>query len=124
VSTPLILVNTLFLHVLRSQYVVVLSELQAEMLNPLLDLVEKEFGHRPSHSSSILVDNQPDEVVEALEKALREADNWQLTAVDALSAASKSLVVAMAVSRGRLSIDEAIQIIRLEEDFQVSFEII
>ena len=90
------------------------------MLNPLLDWIEKEFGHRPSHSTNILVDNQPDEVVEALEKALRKANNWQLTAVDALSAASKSLVVAMAVSRGKLSIEEAIQVIRLEEDFQVN----
>lgn len=96
-----------------------LGELQAEVMNPLLDWMEKEFGYRPSHSTSLFVGNQPDEVVTALEKVLKQANDWQLAAVDALSAAAKSLVVAMAVSREKLGIEEAIQVIRLEEDFQI-----
>lgn len=96
-----------------------LGELQAEVMNPLLDWIEKEFGYRPSYSSSLFVDNQPDQMVEAMEKALKHANDWQLAAVDALSAAAKSLVVAMAVSREKLNIEEAIQVIRLEEDFQI-----
>lgn len=96
-----------------------LGELQAEVMNPLLDWMEKEFGYRPSHTTSLFVGDQPDEVVKALEKALNSANNWQLAAVDALSASAKSLVVAMAVYRGRLGIEDAIQVIRLEEDFQI-----
>ncbi|KAH7373613.1 hypothetical protein KP509_17G065200 [Ceratopteris richardii] len=96
-----------------------LGELQAEIMNPLLDWIEKEFGCRPSHSSSLFVGNQSDEVVEALRKALKKTNDWQLAAIDALSAAAKSLVIALAVSRGKLGIEEAIQAIRLEEDFQI-----
>lgn len=96
-----------------------LGELQAEVMNPLLDWMQKEFGYRPSHSRSLFVGNQPDELVNALEKVLKQANDWQLAAVDALSAAAKSLVVAMAVSREKLGIEEAIQVIRLEEDFQI-----
>eukprot|EP00250_Pteridium_aquilinum_P001391 c11590_g1_i1 orf=902-1837(-) len=96
-----------------------LGELQAEVMNPLLDWMEKEFGYKPSYSTSLFVNDQPDEVVNAMEKVLKGANNWQLAAIDALSAAAKSLVVAMAVSRGKLGIEEAIQVIRLEEDFQI-----
>lgn len=96
-----------------------LNELQAEVLNPLLDWIEKEIGFRPTYSSNIFVGNQPDEVVAAMEKALKSVNDWQLAAVDALSAAAKSLVIAMAISRGRLDIEEAIQVIRLEEDYQI-----
>ncbi|MCO5601852.1 hypothetical protein L7F22_055977 [Adiantum nelumboides] len=96
-----------------------LHELQAEVMNPLLDWMEKEFGFRPSHSTSLFVGDQPDEVVRALERALKNTNDWQLAAIDALSASAKSLVVAMAVYRGRLGIEDAIQVIRLEEDFQI-----
>lgn len=96
-----------------------LGELQAEVLNPLLDWIEREVGCRPSQSSSIFVGDQPDEVVAAMEKALKSVSDWQLAAVDSLSAAAKSLVIAMAVSRGRLNIEEAVQVIRLEEDYQI-----
>ncbi|MCO5561135.1 hypothetical protein L7F22_014756 [Adiantum nelumboides] len=96
-----------------------LHELQAEVMNPLLDWMEKELGFRPSHSTSLFVGDQPDEVVRALERALKNTNDWQLAAIDALSASAKSLVVAMAVYRGRLGIEDAIQVIRLEEDFQI-----
>ncbi|KAI5080498.1 hypothetical protein GOP47_0003681 [Adiantum capillus-veneris] len=96
-----------------------LGELQAEVMNPLLDWMKKEFGFRPSHSMSLFVGNQPDEVVNALERALKNTNDWQLAAIDALSASAKSLVVAMAVYRGRLGIEDATQVIRLEEEFQI-----
>jgi hypothetical protein len=51
--------------------------------------------------------------------ALTGLNSWQLAAVEQLTSAAKSLVVAAALARGRLSVEAAIQAARLEEDFQL-----
>jgi ATP synthase F1 complex assembly factor 2 len=57
-------------------------------------------------------------VLDAVEKAVRQCSDWQLAAVDWLAGTARSLIVALAIARGRLGIEEAIEIIRLEEDHQ------
>ncbi len=46
-------------------------------------------------------------------------DSWHLAAVEQLTSASKSLVVAAAVVAGRLSVEEGIAMARLEEEYQL-----
>jgi ATP synthase F1 complex assembly factor 2 len=85
----------------------------------LLDWFKSEIGVRPSVTSSIFGTTQPPEVLDAVEKAVRQCSDWQLAAVDWLAGTARSLIVALAIARGRLGIEEAIEIIRLEEDHQV-----
>ncbi|MED6202264.1 hypothetical protein PIB30_103611 [Stylosanthes scabra] len=58
-------------------------------------------------------------MVKAVKNLLKRSDDCELAAIDAIAAAAHSLVIAMAVVRDKLQIEEAIELIRLEEDFQV-----
>jgi len=42
-----------------------------------------------------------------------------LTAIDAISESAQSLTIAIALVHGKLQIEEAIELIRLQEDLQV-----
>jgi ATP synthase F1 complex assembly factor 2 len=42
-----------------------------------------------------------------------------LAAIDAIAASAQSLTIAIALVKGKLQIEEAIELIRLEEDLQV-----
>ncbi|PPS10120.1 hypothetical protein GOBAR_AA10517 [Gossypium barbadense] len=55
----------------------------------------------------------------AVENLLKKTDDCELAAIDALAAAAHSLVIALGIFRGKLQIEEAIELIRLEEDLQV-----
>ena len=54
-----------------------------------------------------------------VETVLRKANDCELASVDAMAAAAHSLIIPLAIFRGRLGIEEAIELIRLEEDHQV-----
>lgn len=95
---------------------------QVKLWDPLLDWAEKEVGARPVVSSSIFGTIQPYPVIFALDKTLRSMSDWELAAVDSLAGAAKSLVVALAIARNELSIERAIDIIRVEEEHQVITE--
>ncbi|MED6107117.1 hypothetical protein PIB30_011132 [Stylosanthes scabra] len=92
---------------------------QVEKLNPLLSWVELEFGFKPVVYSSFFGGKQEDGLVKAVENLLKRSDDCELAAIDAIAAAAHSLVIAIAVVRDKLQIEEAIELIRLEEDFQV-----
>ncbi|PKA56540.1 hypothetical protein AXF42_Ash015313 [Apostasia shenzhenica] len=94
-------------------------EKQEEKIDPLLDWVKLEFGFRPMVYSSFFGGKQEDGLVKAVESALKKTNDCELAAIDAIAAAAHSLVIPLAIFRERLSIEEAIELIRLEEDLQV-----
>lgn len=94
-------------------------ERQMEKLDPLLDWVESEFGVKPIVYSSIFGGKQEDALVKAIESVLKKTNNCELAAVDAIAAAGHSLIIGIGILRGKLLIEEAIKLIRLEEDLQV-----
>lgn len=88
-------------------------------IDPLLDWVSLEFGFKPVVYSSFFGGNQQDGLVKAMEDLLKSTDDCELAAIDAMASAAHSLIIAIALFRGRLQIEEAIELIRLEEDLQV-----
>lgn len=90
-----------------------------EKFAPLLKWVESEFGFKPVVYSSFFGGKQADGLVKAIENLLKKTDDCELAAIDALAAASHSLVISIGIFQGKLRIEEAIELIRLEEDFQV-----
>ncbi|KAF2316509.1 hypothetical protein GH714_041850 [Hevea brasiliensis] len=62
---------------------------------------------------------QEEGLVKALEDLLKKTDNCELASIDAIASAAHSLVIAIGIFRGKLNIEEAIELIRLEEDLQV-----
>lgn len=81
--------------------------------------MESEFGYKPVVNSSFFGQKQEEGLSKAVENVLKEADDCELAAVDAIAAAAHSLVIAVALVRGRLQIEQAIELARLEEDLQV-----
>lgn len=96
-----------------------LTDKQVEKIDPLLKWVQSEFGFKPVVYTSFFGGKQDEGLVEAIENVLKKADDCELAAIDAIAAAGHSLVIAIGMLRGRLQIEEAIELIRLEEDFQV-----
>ncbi|KAK1295138.1 hypothetical protein QJS10_CPA16g01168 [Acorus calamus] len=94
-------------------------EKQVEKIDPLLDWVESEFGYKPVVYSSFFGGQQEDDFVKAIENVLKKMTNCELATVDAMAAAAHSLIIPLAIIRRRLQIEEAIELIRLEEDLQV-----
>ncbi|CAL1352664.1 unnamed protein product [Linum trigynum] len=92
---------------------------QVQKIDPLLDWVKTEFGFKPVVYSSFFGGKQGQGLVKAMENLLKNTSDCELAAIDALAAASHSLVIAVGIFCGRLDIEEAIELIRFEEDLQV-----
>ncbi|KAL4568274.1 hypothetical protein LXL04_023882 [Taraxacum kok-saghyz] len=93
--------------------------LQVKKIDPLLKWVESEFGVKPVVYSSFFGGKQEEGLVKAVENVVKKTDDNELAAIDALTSASHSLIISIAVFRGVIGIQEAIELIRLEEDMQV-----
>ncbi|KAL3346976.1 hypothetical protein AABB24_025417 [Solanum stoloniferum] len=94
-------------------------ERQVEKIDPLLKWVESEFGFKPTVHTSFFGGKQDDGLVSAIGSVLKKTDDCELATIDAIASAAHSLVIALGIFRGRLGIEEAIELIRLEEDLQV-----
>lgn len=94
-------------------------ERQVEKIDPLLDWVCSEFGFKPIVYSSFFGGKQEDGLIKAVEDLLRKTDDCELASIDAIASAAHSLIIAIGIFRGKLQIEEAIELIRLEEDLQV-----
>ncbi|KAA8530150.1 hypothetical protein F0562_004859 [Nyssa sinensis] len=94
-------------------------ERQVEKMDPFLHWVESEFGFKPVVYSSFFGGKQEDGLANAIESFLKKTDDCELAAIDAIAAAAHSLIISIGIFRGRLQIEEAIELIRLEEDWQI-----
>lgn len=95
------------------------TDRQVEKIDPLLGWLESEFGVKPVVYSSFYGGKQDDGLAAAVENLLKKTDDCELAAIDAIAASAHSLTIAIAVVQGKLQIEEAIELIRLEEDLQV-----
>ncbi|GLJ44101.1 hypothetical protein SUGI_0919710 [Cryptomeria japonica] len=91
-----------------------------QLMDPLLDWMESQLGSRPVIYTSIFAGRQPKEVVDAVGHLLKKTSNWELAAIDSLAASANSLSIAMALLHGRLGVEEAMKLSRLEEDLQIA----
>ncbi|XP_051141447.1 uncharacterized protein LOC127258590 [Andrographis paniculata] len=96
-----------------------LRELQVKKFTPLLKWVESEFGFRPVVFSSLFGVKQEEGLVKAIESLLKKTGDFELAGIDAIAAAAHSLTIAIGLFKGQLSIEQAIELIRLEEDSQI-----
>lgn len=99
--------------------IIFVSEKQEEKIDPMLQWVESEFGFKPVTYSSFFVGKQEEGLTKEIEILLKKTNDCQLASIDAMAAAAHSLIIPLAIFRGRLGIEEAIELIRLEEDHQV-----
>ncbi|XP_062018104.1 uncharacterized protein LOC133734479 [Rosa rugosa] len=96
-----------------------IHERQVEKIDPLLDWLESEFVFKHVVYSCFFGGKQEDGLLKAVETLLKKTDECELAAIDAIAGEAHSLTIALGLFRGKLQIEEAIELIRLEEDFQV-----
>ncbi|GBF93265.1 hypothetical protein Rsub_05997 [Raphidocelis subcapitata] len=96
-----------------------LARRQAAAFDPLLAWAREEMGWELEASADIAGPTQPAATIEAVRRWLEGLDSWRLAAVEQLTAACKSVVLAAALLRGRLSPEAALAAARLEEAYQI-----
>lgn len=91
---------------------------QAGAWDPLLAWAGDELGARLSVTGGILPVSQPEAALKALSAAVRELEPFRLTALASVVQAAGSLIVGMALVRGHLTAEGAIEASQLDESYQ------
>ena len=92
---------------------------QAEVWQPLLDWAARELDAPLRVTCGIRHKPQPNDALAALRRAVEALDDLSLTALDCATRASGSLVIALALHRGRVGADAAFEAAELDETFQI-----
>ncbi|KAF9533443.1 hypothetical protein CPB83DRAFT_805394 [Crepidotus variabilis] len=96
-----------------------LERLQSEYWTPLLDWARETFGVKINVSNSVLAVKQPVETRDKLRKVLESLDHWELAAVERATYASKSIIIALAVVKKHLTVEQAALAASVEVNSQI-----
>lgn len=91
---------------------------QANLWQPVLDRLDREDGIRLEVTIGITPIAQPAESMTRLRNVLESANEWELTAIQALAAALGSVVLSISIWRGWLSAEDAFLTAHIDEDYQ------
>ncbi|MBB4267378.1 ATP12 family chaperone protein [Roseospira visakhapatnamensis] len=87
---------------------------------PLLDWADQTLAARLAITHGIMPIRQPSPAVAALRTALEDLDDWTLTGAQGVAAAAGSLVLALALARGRVDGESCFALSRLDETYQMA----
>jgi chaperone required for assembly of F1-ATPase len=96
-----------------------LIDRQAAAWDPLLDWAARDLQAPLIATSGVMHIHQPEASLATLHGAVQAMSHFQLSAFHDLVAMSGSLVLALAVTRGRLSPDAAWALSRIDENWQI-----
>ncbi len=92
---------------------------QGEVWQPLLDWAARELDAPLRVTCGIRHKPQPDDALAALRRAVEALDDLSLTALDCATRASGSVIIALALHRGRVGADAAFEAAELDGTFQI-----
>jgi len=104
----------------RAPYPEGLVQRQSEVWDPPLAWAREALGARLVLAEGVMHVAQPPESLERLGAEVRAHGPWELTALHDLVTISGSLVIGLAVSRGRLAPPEAWAASRIDEDWNIA----
>lgn len=98
-----------------------LVDAEAAAYDPVLDWARETLGAALILAKGVNPVRQPDSALQAIEAALASLDEpFALTALHVMTTMTGSILLALAVLRGRLSAGEAWRIAHVDEDFQIA----
>lgn len=103
----------------RAEHPAELAERQAQAWQPLLDWATLRFDARLAVCTGLMPRPQPPDAVRALRRAVEAHDDWSLSALQVVTGACGSLVVALALIDGRLDAEAAFTVSQVDETFQI-----
>ena len=95
-----------------------LAARQAAGWQPLLDWLAERHGAKLAVTNGVIAADQSEAAVAALKRVVGAFDDAALAGLHALTAVSGSLVIALALSGGRIDAEAAWRLGRIDEDFQ------
>jgi len=95
-----------------------LVERQHTVWQPLLDWAEQRTGATFVVTQGVIPVDQPPEVVAALGEVVTALDDFEIAALSSVTAATGSIVIALAMKDGRIDGAEAFTASHLDEDYQ------
>jgi len=104
----------------RAEWPQKLTILQAAAWDPILDWAREALGADLRVVAGVMHAAQPAESVAALDTALREHDDFALTAMNQMTTLTASLVLTLAIVHARLRVEEAWRAAHIDEDWQIA----
>jgi chaperone required for assembly of F1-ATPase len=96
-----------------------LVERQQQVWQPLLDWAASALGTRLVVTTTLLPVTQPDAAVRGLRAAVEELGDWPLIGLHAATTALGSLVLGLALIRGRIDAEQGLAASLLDELFEI-----
>ncbi|KAH8117505.1 ATP12-domain-containing protein [Phellopilus nigrolimitatus] len=96
-----------------------LVKLQDAHWKPLLSWFQDEFGVKVQVHESLLAAGQPAETMARFKDILATFDEWQLAAMERATYTTKSFLIALALIRGRIDVEQAAQATHVEVNSQI-----
>jgi chaperone required for assembly of F1-ATPase len=103
----------------RAEEPAALARLQAERWQPLLEWAADTLGARLVPIVGIIHHPQSPAALTALRQAVEVLDGWHLTAVQNIVGITGSLILALAMLKGRLTPQETFALAQLDETYQI-----
>jgi chaperone required for assembly of F1-ATPase len=95
-----------------------LTDRQRQLWAPLLDWAEEQWGVRMAVAAGVMPIVQPAEALDAVRVAIAGLSDLALTALSSAAAAAGSVIVGLALVKGRLDADGAFAVALLDECYQ------
>ncbi|KAH9483991.1 ATP synthase mitochondrial F1 complex assembly factor 2 [Psilocybe cubensis] len=96
-----------------------LERLQSQHWTPLLEWARKTFDVKLDVSNSIMSVRQSKETEEKMLKVMESFDQWEMAAMERATYAAKSLIIALALVKNRISVEEAALAATVEVNSQI-----
>lgn len=93
---------------------------QSAVWDPILDWAGRELGADVETAVGVMPVAQPAEAMSAFEEALRKLDDFALTALNQMGSLTASLLLALAVEREHLTVEDAWRAAHVDEDWQIA----
>jgi ATP synthase F1 complex assembly factor 2 len=95
-----------------------LIALQRRRWHPVVEWARARYG--PINvATDLVIKPHPHETRERVRSELAALDAWRLTAVESLTAGCKSVLLPLALYHRRISVKDAVQAARVEEEHQI-----
>ena len=102
----------------RAEYPDNLIKKQNEKWNPVLEWFRKEYGVEPKITSQITPPKQDKRLAKVIGDEVRKMSGRELIAFSKMAGGFTSLILALAVMKKHISVDDAFALSRLDELFQ------
>lgn len=103
----------------RAEFPEDLAATQATAWQPLLGWLEDEIGARLTPTTGISAIDQPETAIAAIRGAVDEHDDFELAALSVLTSLGGSVVVGLALTRGRIDGAAAFEVTQVDETYQI-----